>query len=91
MYFFSSTTQNRQTIRQALRPQDFLHTGSPFWILPHWTLSAKPKTAFVISGMSKYEFNRVPFGLAQAPAYFQKFINEVPTYCILPWDTSMTL
>ena len=28
--------------------------------------SAKPKTAFVVSGMGKYQFNRVPFGLAQA-------------------------
>ena len=27
--------------------------------------SAKPKTAFVISGMGKYEFNRVPFGLVR--------------------------
>ena len=26
--------------------------------------SAKPKTAFVVSGMGKCEFNRVPFGLA---------------------------
>ena len=43
--------------------------------------SAKPKTAFVISGMGKYEFNRVPFGLAQAPAHFQKLINEVLTDC----------
>ena len=43
--------------------------------------SAKPKTAFVISGMGKYEFKRVPFGLAQAPAYFQKLINEVLTDC----------
>ena len=43
--------------------------------------SAKPKTAFVISGMSKFEFNRVPFGLAQAPAYFQRLINEVLTDC----------
>ena len=34
--------------------------------------SAKTKTTFVISGMGKYQFNRVPFGLAQAPAYFQK-------------------
>ena len=32
--------------------------------------SAKPKTAFVISGMGKYEFNRVPLGLAQAPVHF---------------------
>ena len=43
--------------------------------------SAKPKTAFVISGMGKYEFNRVPFGLAQALAHFQKLINEVLTDC----------
>ena len=37
----------------------------------------KPKTAFVVAGMGKYQFNRVPFGLAQAPAYFQRLINEV--------------
>ena len=43
--------------------------------------SAKPKTAFVVSGMGKFEFNRVPFGLAQAPAYFQGLINEVLTGC----------
>ena len=43
--------------------------------------SVKPKTACVISGMGKYEFNRVPFGLAQAPAHFQKLINEVLTDC----------
>ena len=43
--------------------------------------SAKPKTAFVVSGMGKYEFNRVPFGLAQAPAYFQRLINEVLMDC----------
>ena len=39
--------------------------------------SAKPKTAFVISGMGKYQFNRVPFSLAQAPAHFQSLINKV--------------
>ena len=39
--------------------------------------SAKPKTAFVIAGIGKYQFNRVPFGLAQAPAYFQTLINKV--------------
>ena len=43
--------------------------------------SAKPKTAFVVSGMGKFEFNRVPFGLAQASAYFQRLINEVLTDC----------
>ena len=43
--------------------------------------SAKPKTAFVVTGMGKFEFNRVPFGLAQVPAYFQRLIHEVLTDC----------
>ena len=43
--------------------------------------SAKPKTAFMVSSMGKYKFNRVPFRLAQAPAYFQRLINEVLTDC----------
>ena len=43
--------------------------------------SAKPKTAFVVSGMGKYQFNRVPFRLAQAPVHFQRLINEVLTGC----------
>ena len=44
----------------------------------HMVLSEKPrpKTAFV-SSYSKWEFKRCPFGLAQAPAYFQRLVNEV--------------
>ena len=34
------------------------------------------KTAFVTL-FGKFEFNMVPFGLAQAPAYFQALINKV--------------
>ena len=41
------------------------------------TETAKPKSAFVLSSLGKYQFNRVPFGLVQAPAYFQKLINDV--------------
>ena len=41
------------------------------------TESVKPKSAFVLSSLGKYQFNRVPFGLAQAPAYFQKLISDV--------------
>ena len=43
--------------------------------------SAKPKSTFVLSSLSKYQFNRVSFGLAQAPAYFQKLINDVLKGC----------
>ena len=44
----------------------------------HMVLSKKsrPKSAFV-SSFSKWEFKRCPFGLAQAPAYFQRLVNEV--------------
>ena len=42
--------------------------------------SAKQKSAFVLSSLGKYQFNRVPFGLAQAPAYFQKLINFAMGY-----------
>ena len=45
------------------------------------TDSAKPKSAFVLSSLGKYQFNRVPFGLAQAPAYFQKLINDILKGC----------
>ena len=43
--------------------------------------SAKPKSAFVLSSLGKYQFNRVPLRLAQAPAYFQKLINDVLKGC----------
>ena len=43
--------------------------------------SAKPKSAFVLSSLGKYQFNRVPFGLAQALAYFQKLINDILKGC----------
>ena len=43
--------------------------------------SVKPKSAFVLSSLGKYQFNRVPFRLAQAPAYFQKLINDVLKGC----------
>ena len=44
----------------------------------HMELSeeAKPKSAFVTT-IDKYEFNRCPFRLVQAPAYFQRLVNKV--------------
>ena len=41
---------------------------------------SKAKTAFV-TPFGKYEFNSVPFGLAQAPTYFQQLISMVLQDC----------
>ena len=41
---------------------------------------SKAKTAFV-TPFCKYKFNAVPFGLAQAPAYFQQLISIVLQDC----------
>ena len=40
------------------------------------TKSSQPKTAFV-TPFGKWQFKQVPFGLAQAPAYFQKLMNGI--------------
>ena len=37
---------------------------------------SRPKTTF-ISLFGKWEFKRCPFGLVQAPAYFQRLVNVV--------------
>ena len=39
--------------------------------------SSIPKTAFN-SPFGKYEYIKVPFGLAQAPAYFQELMTSIP-------------
>ena len=40
---------------------------------------SQAKSAFVIGRphSAKFEFKVCPFGLAQAPAYFQRLVNEV--------------
>ena len=42
--------------------------------------NSKAKTAFV-TPFGKYQFEAVPFGLAQAPAYFQQLISIVLKGC----------
>ena len=47
------------------------------------TRDVRPKTAFtLLANLGKWEFLSCPFGLAQAPAYFQRLINEV----LAPFD-----
>ena len=43
------------------------------------TPESQPKSAFVVGGPKggKLEFKRCPFGLTQAPAYFQALVNQV--------------
>ena len=43
------------------------------------TEGAQQKTAFVVGGPKggKWEFKACPFGLSQAPAYFQRLVNQV--------------
>ena len=48
---------------------------SGYYLMP-LSEKARPKTAFV-SAYGKWKFKRCPFGLAQAPAYFQRLVNEV--------------
>ena len=57
-----------------------------FWSEYHHvelTPKARPKMAFTLpANLSKWEFVRCPFGLAQAPAYYQRLVNEV----LAPFD-----
>ena len=65
-----------------------LHGAKIFTTLDLWSgyyhialdKESKAKTAF-ITPFGKYEFNAVPFGLAQAPAYFQQLISIVLQDC----------
>ena len=52
--------------------------GSGYYHL-ELNLESQPKSAFVIGGPKggKWEFRRCPFGLTQAPAYFQMLVNKV--------------
>ena len=54
----------------------------------HIALDSRANTTFV-TPFGKYEFLMVPFGLAQAPAYFQLLMNKVlegPSYAMTYLD-----
>lgn len=53
-----------------------LDVKSAYWQIP-LSPSSKPLTAFVIPNRGLYHFNRMPFGLQNAPATWQRFIDRV--------------
>ena len=42
-----------------------------------WSYQKNPDQSAFVSAYGKWEFKRCPFGLTQAPAYFQRLVNEV--------------
>ena len=42
----------------------------------HMALSKRARPKTFVSADGKWEFRRCPFGLAQAPAYFQRLVND---------------
>lgn len=49
---------------------------SAYWQIP-LDESSKEKTAFTVPGRGLYHFNRMPFGLQNAPACFQRLVDNL--------------
>ena len=83
MLIFGTTTQDRRDVCK-LKGTKFFSTIDLRSGYYHIALGkdSRAKTAFV-TPFGKYEFLQVPFGLAQAPAYFQHLMNQVLDNCSL--------
>lgn len=67
------------TILDRLRDAKYLSSldiKSAYWQIP-LSEGSKEKTAFTIPGRGLFEFNMMPFGLHNAPATWQRFIDAV--------------
>ena len=47
------------------------------WVSSYGTIGRSKAEICFVTPTDKYEFTRCPFGLTQAPAYFQRLINKV--------------
>ena len=64
-----------------MRCKSLHYTGFEKWLLPHQFIRKfKSKNSF-FTLFGKYQFEAVPFGLAQAPVYFQQLIFMVLQGC----------
>lgn len=54
----------------------FLDIKSAYWQIPV-TESSRPYTAFFILGRGLYQFRRMPFGLHNTPASWQRLIHKI--------------
>jgi transposase InsO family protein len=66
-------------ILDRLRDARFLTTldiKSAYWQVP-MDPGSKEKTAFTVPGRGLYQFNRMPFGLCNSPATWQRLIDHV--------------
>lgn len=67
------------TILDRLRDAKYLSSldiKSAYWQIP-LNKESKEKTAFTVPGRGLFEFNMMPFGLHNAPATWQRFIDAI--------------
>ena len=64
-----------------MRCKSLHYTGFEKWVLPHQFIRKFQSKNSFGTLFGKYQFEVVPFGLAQAPAYFQQLISMVLQGC----------
>ena len=76
-----SIAKNRRNVLKTGRRHNLLYNRFTFRILSHRSyVRIRAKSAFVVP-MGKWQFKLTPFGLSQAPAYFQLLIDKVLMGC----------
>ena len=73
--------KNRQDVWQIKRCEILHHFRFMKWVLSHWSIRRFKSQNSLCYPFGKYQFEVVPFGLAQAPAYFQQLISMVLQDC----------